>query len=73
MNIRTVHKSLLIVLVISVSLSGCVNTEGKMFIKGKVLDEKSSVLLPGRKIIVQGLPEIVMKPVAVNAGQCFSY
>jgi hypothetical protein len=35
--------------------TGCVNTEGSLKIKGKVLDESTKTGIPGKNIIVQGL------------------
>lgn len=61
-------------------LTGCVNTEGTLVIKGKVTDEYTKVQIPGRKIIVQGLLESNNTLVPVDAGQfstdssgCFLY
>jgi len=34
-------------------LSGCLKTEGILEIKGKVVDECTKALIPGRDIIVQ--------------------
>jgi hypothetical protein len=53
----------------SVLLTGCVNTEGTIIIKGKVIDEYTKVQIPGRDIIVQGLVESNNKLVPINAGQ----
>lgn len=36
-------------------LTGCVNTEGTLYLKGKVVDSKTNRMLPGRDIIVKGL------------------
>jgi hypothetical protein len=58
-----------IVSVVCFSYTGCLNTEGTLDIKGKVMDENTRVLLRGRKVIVQGLAGIRDKPVLVNAGQ----
>jgi hypothetical protein len=50
-------------------LTGCVNTEGTLEIKGKVIDEYTKEPIPGRDIIVQGLLESDDKSVTVDAGQ----
>jgi hypothetical protein len=50
-------------------LTGCVNTEGTVKIRGKVLDESTKVQIPGRVIIVKALLEIDNKFVPVDAGQ----
>jgi hypothetical protein len=52
-----------------VLLTGCINTEGTLEIKGKVIDEYTKVQLPGREIIVQGLADCNKKLVPVDAGQ----
>jgi hypothetical protein len=61
-------------------LIGCVNTEGILKIKGKVIDEYTKVSIPGREIIVQGLLESNNKLVPIDAGRfstdssgCFKY
>ncbi len=38
-------------------LAGCLNTEGTLEIKGKVIDEYTKKQIPGRDIIVQGIIE----------------
>ena len=50
-------------------LSGCLKTEGILEIKGKVVDECTKALIPGRDIIVQGLVENDDKLVPINVGQ----
>jgi hypothetical protein len=50
-------------------LLGCVNTEGTLEIKGKVIDEFTKVQIPGREIIIQGLIKSNNKFVTINAGQ----
>lgn len=64
----------------AVLLTGCVNTEGTLEIKGKVIDEYTKVQIPRRDIIVQGLVKRNDKLVSIDAGQfstdssgCFSY
>jgi hypothetical protein len=54
---------------IGIILTGCVNTEGIVKIKGKVTDEYTGALIPRRDIIVQGLVESDNKLVPINAGQ----
>jgi hypothetical protein len=70
----------LIVFVTCIPVMGCVNTEGTLNIKGKVLDENTKVLIPRRTIIVQALVGSSDKLLPVNAGQfstdssgCFTY
>jgi hypothetical protein len=50
-------------------LIGCVNTEGNLEIKGKVIDEYTKVKIPGRDIIVQGLVGENNILVPIDAGQ----
>ena len=59
---------------------GCVNTEGTLKIKGKVLDESTKTGIPWKNIIVQGLVNSnnILEP--IEAGQfstdssgCFTY
>jgi len=64
----------------TVLLTGCINTEGTVEIKGKVVDEYTKVQIPGRDIIVQGLVSNNNKLIPIDAGQfstdssgCFSY
>jgi hypothetical protein len=52
-----------------VLLAGCVNTEGTLKIKGKVIDDRTKVEIPGREIIIQGLIESDDKLVPTDAGQ----
>lgn len=59
---------------------GCVNTEGTLKIKGKVLDENTKTGIPGKNIIVQGLVNSNNKLEPIEAGQfstdssgCFTY
>jgi len=58
----------------------CADHEGKIEIKGKVLDENTKVTIPQRAIIVQALVKSDDKLIPVDAGQfrtdssgCFSY
>jgi hypothetical protein len=69
-----------IVFAIGILLIGCINTEGIIKIKGKVIDESTRVQIPLRDIIVQGLVESNNKLVPINVGQfttdstgCFTY
>jgi hypothetical protein len=52
-----------------VLFTGCVHTEGTLEIKGKVVDEYTKVLIPGRDIIIQGLVRSNNKFVPIDAGQ----
>jgi hypothetical protein len=65
---------------IGVLLIGCVNTEGTIEIKGKVIDDYTKTVIPWRNIIIQGLIESNEKLIPVDAGQfstdssgCFTY
>jgi hypothetical protein len=53
----------------AILLTGCLNTEGILEIKGKVIDEYSKDQIPGRDIILQGLVKINNSLVPVDAGQ----
>jgi len=50
-------------------LIGCMDTEGSLEIKGKVIDEYTNAQIPGREIIVQGLVERNEIVVPIDAGQ----
>lgn len=50
-------------------LIGCVNTEGTLKIKGKVLDERTKKGIPWKNIIVQGLVNSNNKFEPIEAGQ----
>jgi hypothetical protein len=50
-------------------LIGCVNTEGTLEIKGRVIDECTKEKIPGRDIILQGLVESNNSLVPIDAGQ----
>jgi hypothetical protein len=52
-----------------VLLTGCVNTEGTLEIKGKVIDDYTKMVIPWRNIIIQGLIEGDEKLIPVDAGQ----
>ena len=61
-------------------LTGCVNTEGTIKIKGKVLDENTQMGIPWKNIIVQGLVNHNDNLEPIEAGQfstdsagCFTY
>jgi hypothetical protein len=61
-------------------LAGCVNTEGTLKIKGKVLDESTKTGVPWKNIIVQGIVNSNNKSEPIEAGQfstdssgCFTY
>ena len=60
--------------------TGCLNTEGTLEIKGKVIDENTKKQIPGRDIIIQGLVSGDKEQVQIDAGQfstdssgCFTY
>jgi hypothetical protein len=57
------------ILVLAILLTGCVNTSGKLEIKGKVTDKSTDLPIPGRNVIVQGLVLNNDKLVPVDAGQ----
>jgi hypothetical protein len=74
-----VHKKYLI-FTIGVLLAGCVNTEGTLEIKGKVIDEFTGEQIAGKKIIIQALVKNDKEFVPIDAGQfssdssgCFMY
>jgi hypothetical protein len=50
-------------------LTGCLKTEGILDIKGKVVDEKTKVLIPGRELIIQALIRTDTNMVSINVGQ----
>jgi hypothetical protein len=61
-------------------LTGCLNTEGTLEIKGKVIDEYTKMQIPRRDIIVQGLVNSDRELAPIDAGQfsadssgCFTY
>jgi hypothetical protein len=65
---------------ISGVLIGCVNTEGTLKIKGKILDESTKTGIPWKNIIVQGVVNCDNKLEPIEAGQfstdssgCFAY
>jgi len=60
--------------------TGCLNTDGTIEIKGKVIDEYTKNQIPDRNIIIQGLVRNGEKLVPTDAGQfsadssgCFTY
>jgi hypothetical protein len=61
----SIHIPLILVLV----LTGCLNTEGNLKLKGKVIDEGTHEPIAFRGIIIQGLVENDNKLVPVDAGQ----
>lgn len=78
-NIFNIKFFILIALASGV-LTGCVNTEGTLKIKGKVLDESTKTGIPWKNIIVQGLVNSNDKSEPIEAGQfstdssgCFTY
>jgi hypothetical protein len=63
-----------------VALTGCINTEGTLKIRGKILDEGTKTGIPCKNIIVQGLVNSNNKLEPIEAGQfstdssgCFTY
>jgi hypothetical protein len=61
-------------------LMGCLNTEGNLKMKGKVLDEKTKTGIPWKNIIVQGIVSGNDKSEPIETGQfstdslgCFTY
>lgn len=69
-----------IALSLGIQMTGCINTEGTIKIKGKVIDESTMAQIPGRDVFVQGLVEDNGKLVPINTGQfttdctgCFVY
>ena len=72
--------SIYITSTIGVLLLGCINTEGTLEIKGKVIDDYTKTEIPCRSIIIQGLLESNEKLIPIDAGQfstdssgCFTY
>ena len=72
--------SIYITFSIGVLLIGCVNTEGILEIKGKVIDDYTKTEIPWRNIIIQGLLESNEMLIPIDAGQlstdssgCFTY
>jgi hypothetical protein len=70
----------IIIAFISGVLTGCLNTEGTVEIKGKVLDENTKTGITRKNIFVQGLVDINNKLEPIETGQfatdssgCFSY
>jgi hypothetical protein len=78
-NLMTI-KFFIYIALASVSLIGCVNTEGTIKIKGKVLDETTKTGIPWKSIIVQGVVNNNNESEQIEAGQfstdssgCFTY
>jgi hypothetical protein len=64
----------------SILLSGCINTEGTLQIKGKILDKDTKTGIAWKSIIVQGVVYSENKSEPIKAGQfstdssgCFTY
>jgi hypothetical protein len=73
-------KVLIFIAVALGGLTGCVNTEGTLKIKGKVVDERTKTGIPWKNIIVQGLADSENNSEPIEAGQfstdssgCFTY
>jgi len=62
-------KLFIIIAFASAVLIGCVNTEGTIKIKGKVIDESTKTGIPWKNIIVQGLVDSINKLEPIEAGQ----
>jgi hypothetical protein len=56
------------VFIIGILFTGCLNTEGPLEIKGKVLDEITKVPIPFRKVIVEALVGTSEPTSSVDAG-----
>jgi hypothetical protein len=72
--------NLFVAFTLFVFLMGCVDTEGLLELKGKVIDEYTKEQIPGRNIIIKALVKTNDKFVPLNAGQfstdsngCFLY
>jgi hypothetical protein len=59
----------IIAFTIVLPLTGCINTEGTLDIKGKIIDNYTKTAIPCRSIIIQGLLESNEMLKSVNAGQ----
>lgn len=77
-NIKLLH--IYITFASGLFIIGCLNTEGTLEIKGKVIDEYTKMQIPVRDIIVQGLVNNDEELVPIDAGQfstdstgCFTY
>jgi hypothetical protein len=64
----------------SVLLTGCLNTEGTLKIKGKILDESTKTGIPWKNILIQGFVDSNNESEPIDAGQfstdssgCFTY
>jgi hypothetical protein len=53
-------------------LSGCIDTEGNLEIKGKVVDENTKIAIPNRKITILALNENDETVLSVHAGFFFT-
>jgi hypothetical protein len=80
LNVIIIKINITILLASVILFCGCINTEGTLELKGKVIDEYTKVQIAGREIFVQGLVESNNKTVPADAGQfatdssgCFSY
>lgn len=61
-----------ITLLTGIFFTGCVNTVGKLDLKGKITDESTDLPIPGRNVIIQGLVLNDQKLVPVDAGQFYT-
>lgn len=60
------------VFVFSIIFTGCLNTEGILELKGKVLDEKTQETIPNRKIIVHALVKNDDAFIPIYAGEFYT-
>jgi hypothetical protein len=68
-NLIIIRLFICITFAAGVLLTGCVNTEGTIQIKGIVIDESTKAQIPWRDIIVQGLVERNKTLVPIHTGQ----
>jgi hypothetical protein len=61
-----------IVFFFSITLSGCLNTEGILELKGKILDKNTQETIPNRKIIVHALVEREDGFIPIYTGEFFT-
>ena len=64
--------SIFIVAISCIILSGCAETVGNLKLEGQVLDDKTSVSIPDRKIIIQAMVKIDNEFVPVYAGDFYT-
>lgn len=76
-NIKSQH---IITFAVGLVLTGCLNTEGTLEIKGEIIDDLTRMQIPGRDVIVQGLVKNEEEVISIDAGLfstdssgCFAY